>query len=563
MAPPYIHSINGTKELMVDGKPFLMLAAELQNSSMSSARYMEDVWPRLKDMNVNTVLGSVSWEQIEPEESRFDFSTLDEIIASARKYELHLVLLWFGSYKNGMSSYVPAWVKKDAQRFPRSEIYIKDENGALKLKTIEVLSPFHANSVNADAKAFATLMEHLKVVDKDIGTVLMVQVENEVGLLGDTRDRSSIAEAHFIEQVSGDLINKLAELDRLGKLHPLFKKRFQNFHKSIEQMDRGDWNDIFGSGDEADELFMADAFSSYVNQIAKAGKKAYDIPMYTNAWLNFEDSSELDISGFSQSTAGGGGKPGEYPSGGPVPHTLDVWMANADCLEFFSPDIYLQDYETMCKRYSHGRNTLFIPEQRRDEKGARRIWLAYGSYRCLGCSPFGIDTLETHEGHWKKHYGLLSAVSNQILEARRERPWDMMGFFFDEPTEETRDQVWTHSFGEFKVLIERAFVFGKKGPAFGLVIHKGSGNFLCIGFGYQISFQSTDPKSRFCGILSAKEQCRNQAGDLVTGRWLGGDETRSGRALIMPAETPDYGGYPIAITVPAGSGIAEVTAYSI
>lgn len=99
---PHFEKIPQSRQLHVDGKPYLILGAELQNSSMSSAEYMKPIWPRLVDMNINTVLGNVTWEQIEPEEGRFDFHELDLVVDDARASGLRLILLWFGSFKNGM-----------------------------------------------------------------------------------------------------------------------------------------------------------------------------------------------------------------------------------------------------------------------------------------------------------------------------------------------------------------------------------------------------------------------------------------------------------------------------
>lgn len=103
---PSLVAVPGSKQLVVDGKPFLMRAAELQNSSMTNALFMETIWPKLVDANINTVLGCVSWEQIEPQEGAFDFAGLDRIIKDARQHGLRLVLLWFGSFKNGESAYM-------------------------------------------------------------------------------------------------------------------------------------------------------------------------------------------------------------------------------------------------------------------------------------------------------------------------------------------------------------------------------------------------------------------------------------------------------------------------
>lgn len=179
---PHLRATKISAQLIVKGNPFLMLPAELHNSSLSSNEYMLTVWPKMKAMNINNLLGSVTWETIEPVENKFDFSELDQVIHGARKHGLHLILLWFGSYKNAQSTYVPGWVKRDVKRFPM--VHILDDRR--RHRTIEVLSPFNARAWEADAKAFPTLMRYLKEFDEEQSTVLMVQVENEVGLLGDS-----------------------------------------------------------------------------------------------------------------------------------------------------------------------------------------------------------------------------------------------------------------------------------------------------------------------------------------------------------------------------------------
>ena len=74
---------------------------------------MEPLWANLKEGGMNTVLAVVTWEQVEPVEGQFDFTVVDEMIKAARANDLKLAILWFGSWKNGMSSYHPVWVKKD------------------------------------------------------------------------------------------------------------------------------------------------------------------------------------------------------------------------------------------------------------------------------------------------------------------------------------------------------------------------------------------------------------------------------------------------------------------
>lgn len=103
---PHLRRHPGGHHLIVNDSPFLMLPAELHNSSFSSPDFMQKIWPRLRDSNINTVLASVGWQDIEPEEGCFDFSRLDQSILGARRHDLHLVLLWFGAFKNGESESV-------------------------------------------------------------------------------------------------------------------------------------------------------------------------------------------------------------------------------------------------------------------------------------------------------------------------------------------------------------------------------------------------------------------------------------------------------------------------
>ncbi|KAH6879885.1 glycoside hydrolase superfamily [Thelonectria olida] len=539
---------NGT-HLIVNGKPFLMLAGELHNSSLSSARYMADVWPAMKEQAINTLLGVVSWEQIEPVEGTFDFSELDKVILGAREHGMHLALLWFGAYKNALSTYVPSWVKKDAKRFPR----VRSIEAGGGRKILDVITPLSMECAEADAKAFGKLMSHLEDFDADHSTVLMIQVQNESGILGDSRDRSSLAEAAFKEPVPEPLLRHLAD-----NPHPQFAKRFPN----IPQSGRHSWEEVFGAGAPADEMFMAFHFSRYVEKVAASGKASYPLPFYANTWLNLDGPGDLDAavapSFVASAVVAGGSGPGIYPSGGPCAHVSDVWRFGAPSLDFFAPDLYMQDYETVCKDYTVKGNPLFIPEQRRDEEGARRMWLAYGTYGALGVSPFGIDTGAEAVG---REYKLLSQVKDLVLGAS---PADRFGFFFDEVENAPRvEKPWVKVFGTIQVTVERAFTFGRPGPAGGLIIRLADRKFLVVGYGFQARFKGVGKGVGFTGILSAKEMEGSQDGTLRVLRLWNGDETRGGEAMVMPNEVPDYGDFPIATTIPARTGIAEVEVYTL
>lgn len=561
MSIPHLRHTDNGIHLIVKDKPVLLLPGELHNSSLSSARYMSPIWAQMKAQSINTLLGAVTWELIEPVEGKFDFSELDQIILDARAHGIYLVLLWFGSYKNGVSTYAPGWVKRHVERFPRVHVWDAEKGSK---RTIEMISPFSEEGWKADARAFGTLMAHIKAVDGEYSTVVMVQVQNETGLLGDSRDRSRLADKTFNSGVPNDL---LAYLSSKGNLHPRFIERYGNVlpkADSITETNMHSWSSIFSPGTHADEAFMAYHISKYVGHVAEAGKAAYPIPLYSNTWLNFDDPSVLDLHGFPI-VVGGGARPGIYPSGGPCPHVIDIWQFNAPALDFLAPDLYFHDYELVCGDYTTPTsNPLFIPEQRRDEHGARRVWLAYATYGALGTAPFGVDTGAETIG---REYKLLSQTGRFLLSAR---PEQRMGFFFDEISENGEAKgksKWITAFGNLEVIVERAFVFGKPGPGGGMVIQLGgldSYRFLVVGRGFQVRFRGLDDQVTFTGILDAREKdVDDKTGEWRTLRTLNGDETRSGEFLIMPNNDPDYGGFPIAVTVPARTCIAEVEAYTV
>src|SRR5919202_3166351 len=238
---PHLRKQGSATQLVVDGRPFLIIGGELHNSSPSSLAYMEPIWERLVALHLNTVLAPVSWELVEPHEGAFDFTLVDGLIREARGHALRLILLWFGSWKNGVSSYVPRWVKQDYRRFPR----LRRQDG----RAAEVLSTLAEANWQADARAFAALMRHLRVVDRSDHTVIMVQVENEVGVLGDSRDRSEAANRAFAGPVPRDLIDQLQE-----HRHELAESLQQRWEGS-DFRTAGSWEEIFGSGPETDEIF--------------------------------------------------------------------------------------------------------------------------------------------------------------------------------------------------------------------------------------------------------------------------------------------------------------------
>jgi beta-galactosidase GanA len=293
---PSLRRQGDATQLIVDGKPFLVLAGELGNSSASSVEYMRPNWPKLAAMNLNTVLMPVYWELVEPSEGKFDFTMVDALIQDARKSKLRIVPLWFASWKNSMSCYAPAWVKTNQRRFPRAQ----DKNG----NGMEILSPFSKENVDTDARAFAAFMRHIREIDQNDHTVIMVQVENEIGMIPDSRDRSAIANSLFNQAVP------VALMDYLQAHKEQLIPEFRTVWATNGYRTRGTWEEIFGKGPATDEIFMAWHFALYSERVTEAGKAEYPLPMFVNAALIRP-----------------GHMPGQYPSAGPLPHLIDVWRA--------------------------------------------------------------------------------------------------------------------------------------------------------------------------------------------------------------------------------------------
>ncbi len=510
-----------------------MLGGELHNSSASNSEYMRPIWERLVALNLNTVLATVAWEQIEPAEGRFEFALADDLIQNARRHGLRLILMWFGSWKNGVSSYVPAWVKRDYRRFPLARL----QSG----QTTAVLSTFAEANWQSDARAFAALMQHIRAVDSEVQTVIMVQVENEVGLLGASRDHSDAANSAFAALVPAELLDRLQQDKR--ELHDDLRGRWEsNGFKTA-----GSWEQIFGASLQTDELFMAWNYARYVDRVAAAGKAAYDLPLYVNAWLNNPDPA-------GDSWASGGQKPGDWPSGSPLPHTLDIWLAGAPQIDLFAPDIYFGDFETWCRQYCRRGNRLFIPEMRRGADGARLVFAAIGQHAAIGTSPFGIDSIESVEdAPIRTSYALLRQFAPLILSHQGEAT--ITGFVLD-----AEHPSVTCELGGYALLIG---MDRRPGPpvehGYGIVIATAPDTFVGAGFGFQVTFQPATPGPALVGI-EAVDEGEYHEGQWVAGRRLNGDETYSGSRWRFPASSSDISVFPIPILGP-NTGISRCTVY--
>ncbi|MBB6145287.1 hypothetical protein HNQ77_003245 [Silvibacterium bohemicum] len=494
-------------QLLVQGKPYLILGGELGNSSAGTAEQADSILPKLASMHLNTVLMPVAWEQIEPTEGNFDFSILDHWIDVAREQHLHLVILWFGSWKNAFSNYAPAWVKADNRRFPRAI----SADGA----QLEILSTLGSETLKSDSRAFTTLMNHVREKDQDKQTVLMVQAENEVGYLGRGRDRSAAANRLFESNVPAELMRSL-EANR-DSFSPELRAHFDPQGHT--------WQEVFG--DSADEVFMAWNYARYIQIVATAGKKAYPLLMYANCQLPAPSE-----------------RAGEYPSGGPHPYYLEVYRVTAPVLDFYSPDIYWPNFAYWIDRYRFKGNPVFVPEARL-EAAPYNAFYAYGEAKAFGFSPFGVDSLQSgSQGKTgpsvEEVFAALESMSDMLIPAQAANRTRGLVLHSDSPR-----PTQTVSLGGY--LFEAAL--SRSWPAKALleddgammVVEASPNEFYIAGSGLTVNFfRDPDVDNKQSGIASIEEVNR-VAGNWTVARRLNGDQSNQGRQLAMaPHEVHVY-----------------------
>ena len=504
---PRIQTNGQATQFIVDGKPFLMLAGELHNSSASSVEYLRPLFTRLSALNLNTVIGTVSWELLEPEEGRFDYTLVDAQIREARSRDMRLVLIWFGTWKNATSTYVPEWIKKDPARFPRMKVGPKWQGPTFWGEGIESLSPFGEATLTDDSKAFAALMRHIREFDPQ-HTVVMMQMENESGLLGDSRDRSALAEAAWSKAVPAGLLSYLAK-NRSALLPETLKVWSANGYKTS-----GTWSEVFGTDPFAEEAFMAWHIGQYIGKVTSAGKAELNLPMYVNAWLGPQPGMD---------------RPGQYPSGGPVARVMDIWRAAAPNIDLLAPDIYIEDFKGVCAEYARSGNPLFIPESR---ALVGSLFWAVGQHGAMGFSPFGIEDVPA-DHQLGEAYAALRELTPVLTRYQAEGA--VRGILAD------RDADQTISLGGYRLTVAAhrpqpwetaptvpALPGRQQSPetrARGLVIATGPGEFLFVGSGMDVRFDPESPGSGHAGFLSIDEG-RYVRGEWVPGRRLNGDEQR-------------------------------------
>lgn len=537
---PHIEKKNGRAVLTVENKPFILLAGEVHNSDSSSPAYMEKIWDTAAALGMNALLLPATWELIEPEEGRFDFSVPKALIDQARERDMRIVFLWFGSWKNAECMYAPAWVKQDLKRFPRAQIEKgKNKAGRQVSPTIPVKMPYTSLSylgqetMQADAKAFAAFMGFLKDYDEREQTVVAVQVENETGLLGAAREVSDEADTLFASPVPADFSAYMRE--HTGTMTEEIRAAV------LAGKEEGSWREVFGPA--AEELFSAYHVARFVDHVAAAGKAVYPLPMAVNCWLDK------------------GGAPGSYPTGGPVSKVHEVWDFCAPAIDLYCPDIYVPQFKAVCDEYTRRGGALFIPESATHSYCAPRLVYTVGHYHAMCYSPFGFDdigkpftavqgflfgmdvsdpALKTPQsfeeyaafGHILRGmlpmlaaaYGTqrlqaVSAETDPVIPAPDGNPFSAI------PP--------TMSFGAFRLSVRFQSPMNPRNDGVCLCLKTGEGECWVVGSACGLTFTSADPMKPNLDLLQVEEG-RFEKGAWIPGRRLNGDETAS-LSLEKPA----------------------------
>ena len=490
---PAIVEKNGHFALLADGEPYLMLGVQANNSS-AWPDYLDKVWPAAEDLHANTVELPIYWEQIEAAQGKFNFSVVDLILKRAREHHVRLVLLWFGTWKNGSSHYTPEWIKLDQQKYP----FLLNRDG----QTADSPSPFSAPWLEADKTAFRALMRHLKQADAQ-RTVLLVQVENEAGVWGGVRDHGSAAEKAFAGEVPQKLVAGLGKQP-------------------------GTWQQVFG--DDADETFEAWYTATYIEQVAAAGKAEYRLPLYVNAALRDPFHP---------------GKPPSYESGAPTDNNIDLWKIAAPSIDIVAPDIYLPEYDKYMKvieLYKRKHNPLLIPETGNTANYAHYVYAAIGQ-GAIGWAPFGLDLSRYSnqtEGPeamelnalkpFAQQYALLAPIARKLAKANLEGK--VQG-----ASEDPNNHTHTLPFDRWKAVVSYGMPsFGNwmqpKGnsPADGgvVILQLGPDEFLVTGHHVRVDFTPTFEPGKKRLWLKVEEGSYDAAGNWKTVRIWNGDQTDYG-----------------------------------
>ena len=522
-------------QLVVHGMPFLILGGELGNSSAACPQDIERIFPKLKRMGLNTVLVPAYWELIEPIEGQFDFTLTDKVLQQARLNDLKIIFLWFGAWKNSMSCYAPLWFKENHKKYPRAYT----QSG----KPLEIASAFSEAVYKADQRVFSQWMQHIAMVDKKEGTVIMIQIENEIGMLEDARDYSHEANKAFNAPIPAEFMTYLQKNKKA--LHPQMLDKWE----SQGCKKQGNWQEVFGADIYTDEIFMAWHYAKYVEGLAQTARSIYNIPLYVNAAMNSR-----------------GRKPGEYPSAGPLAHLIDVWHCGAPSIDILAPDLYDNGFTDWVAQYKLHNNPLFIPEIRLTDDNSIRAFYIFGEHDAIGISPFSIeDGSDSPKSPLVQSYAKLKEL--MPLLTKYQGKGLMKGLLFDNENKERiiiDDDLTITARHFFTLPWDPRATNGSIWPEGGGILLKLSKNeYVVAGSGIVLEFSKTSEKQTIekqkqlgedgfalgndqiktkhhkfkgkrCGIGYVDEVKVDKDGKLHYVRRLNGDQNHQGRHVRIP-----------------------------
>jgi len=534
---PHLTKHGTATQLIVNDEPFLILGGELGNSSATCAEDIERIFPKLQQMELNTVLVPAYWDLIEPVEGQYDFSLIDKVVTQARSNDLKVVFLWFGAWKNSMSCYAPLWFKQDYRKYPRA--YTKAG------KPLEIASSFSDNVRKADNHAFAEFMKHIVAIDNEQHTVIMVQIENEIGMLEDARDYSKEANALFDAPVSEKLMTYLNKNKKT--LHPSMLKKWgdQGFKT------KGNWQEVFGNDVYTDEIFMAWSYAQYVEALAQTARSIHNVPLFVNAAMNSR-----------------GRQPGEYPSAGPLAHLIDIWHCGAPSIDILAPDLYDKGFVDWVAQYKLHNNPLLIPEIRLSDNNGVQAFYVFGEHDAIGYCPFSIENgSDSPKAPTVQAYRKLKELTPLLTKYQGKGV--MSGMHFDR---ENKERILVHD--DLIMTCRHFFTLpwdpratnGSEWPeGGGIVLKLAKNEYLIAGSGIVVEFKKKDENEPITakdlgedGFAQmggkAQKQEKNWAGALRAGigtvsevkinddgtftylRGLNGDQTHQGRHVRIPVD---------------------------
>jgi hypothetical protein len=448
---PQIVHVDGQPRLLVDGRPFLILGLQWDCDSCFSSEEMNSLFPHAAALGANTAALPLYWREVEPVPNHYDFSMLDERLRQAKANGLRVILLWFATWKNACAFYAPDYIRDDPSTYPRA----LDHTG----RQMVSLCPSAATTWQRDRAALTAVMGHLRDVD-DAHTVIMVQVENEPGILGSDRCYCPTCTARF----------------------------------TVDK-----WEEKWGT--HAAEAFSAASIAQYIDHLAAEAKAIYPLPLYVNVAL----------------PPAVGGIPGQYFSGGAVPEMLDLFREHLHHIDLVAPDIYTpgyRDFRRLCQIYSAKGNPLYIAEHSTTPQGRaeRNVFYAIGQYGALGFDPWAIDTCWPDrelapplvdpigrewgpQAYWlRDSYVAIARAIEPIVAAQGTK---RLFTCVQEPAEHKTG--WAAQGCDLLISYHQT-----EGAGRGLLIQQAPNEFLLVGVGFSVQFRRPRPSGEALAVVSAE-----------------------------------------------------------